>query len=101
MSRLSQALKNFRPSFKINLQFGGRKTEVKRPVGRPPKESIKMKSWYKSKGKLGAIIYGITAIIEGVLPSFGVDIQIPGFIFTALETFGISLSAYGIRAAIK
>ena len=59
------------------------------------------KPWYKSKGKVGALIALLAFVVEAVLPQFGVSIVIPSWTYTLLKGFGFSLSAYGIRAAIK
>ena len=59
------------------------------------------KPWYKSKGKIGAIIAGLAFIVQTTLPAFGIDITIPVWVYSLLQGFGISLSAYGIRDAIN
>lgn len=101
MSRLSEFLKNQKFNININLPFGGRKREEP-PIKRPPKETKTMdKAWYKSKGKLGAIMFGLVYIAEHTLPALGVDIKIPSVVYTVLEGLFGSMSLYGIRAAIK
>lgn len=58
------------------------------------------KPWYESKGKVGALIFIVTSLVEGISVLIGKPVKIPPEVWDIIQAAGLGVSAWGIRDAI-
>jgi len=66
-----------------------------------PGQPLTKTPWYKSKAKLGFILFITATIVEEGSKLWGHPIRIPAEVFNMLEAAGLGLGGYGIRDAVK
>lgn len=92
---------------KILLKLVGKKLQEKwnlqdsekAPV---PGEVVVSVPWYRSKSKVGFILFLVATILKFGPPAFGhPSIEIPADVLDLLQQLGLGVGAYGIRDAMK
>ena len=66
-----------------------------------PGQPLTKTPWYKSKAKIGFILYIAATIIEQGSKLWGHEVKIPPEVFNMLEAAGLGIGGYGIRDAMK
>lgn len=81
-------------------RFAGKKIAVKLGItedNMADTEQGTVKTWYKSKAKIAAIVTAIVAAIQPISTAFGTPIVVPQWVIELL----IGLGIYGVRDAIN